>query len=91
MHCKIRKDAWWFGEAQGRVVVTCETSASAELEQFLSESGLAFEKIGLVTSGRVLLEGNSWGDINEWKNIYDTSIENILKASVNTTESLLPV
>jgi len=72
----LREDAYLFGEAQSRVVV----SVKAELiEKFESALGnFPHERIGLVTSGEMLVNGDFWGTIDWWKEEYDAAIENYL-------------
>lgn len=72
----IRKDACLFGEAQSRVVVSVSLEKAAALETALA--GFSFEKTGVVTAGEVVIDGDFWGDINAWKEKYDTAIENYL-------------
>ncbi|MBN8667408.1 MAG: phosphoribosylformylglycinamidine synthase subunit PurL [Chitinophagales bacterium] len=72
----IRKDAWLFGEGQSRVVVTVSPDQAANLEKELD--GLVFEKLGVVTSGEVIIDQQEWKPITQWKRWYDTSIENYL-------------
>jgi phosphoribosylformylglycinamidine synthase len=67
----IRKDAFWFGEAQGRIVVTIN---SDNIEAFESALNIPFEKLGKVTSGEINIDGEDWGNIGEWKNRYDNAI-----------------
>jgi phosphoribosylformylglycinamidine synthase len=67
----IRKDAFWFGEAQGRVVVTVQAEKTNEFEQQLK---IPFEKLGVVTSGEVIVDKENWGDISGWKERYDNAI-----------------
>ncbi len=72
----IRKDAYWFGEAQCRVVVTVSSDAA---DEFISAIGdHPFEELGVVTPGEIFIDGASWGSIHEWKEAYDTAIENII-------------
>lgn len=71
-----RSDAHWFGEAQGRVIVSVSPGKIADLESSLS---VPFEKVGTVTSGEIVIDGDNWGDISVWKKMYESSIENILK------------
>ena len=73
---RIRKDAYWFGEAQGRVVVSVQPDKINEFEKSLD---VPFEKLGTVTSGAIIIDKENWGEIKEWKNKYDTAIENYLK------------
>jgi phosphoribosylformylglycinamidine synthase subunit PurL len=71
----IRKDAYWFGEAQGRVVV----SVNAEkINEFESAIEIPFEKLGTVTPGEIVIDDQSWGNISEWKNKYDHAIDKYL-------------
>jgi phosphoribosylformylglycinamidine synthase II len=72
----IRKDAYWFGEAQSRVLVTVKKEFSEDFEKMLN---VPFEKLGVVTDGDVIIETENWGNINYWKEKYDTAIEMYLK------------
>lgn len=74
---KIRKDAYWFGEAQSRVVVSVSEHKSEDFESQLNN--VTFEKLGRVTSGDIIIDNENWGNIIEWKHKYDTSIESYLK------------
>lgn len=71
----VRKDAYWFGEAQSRVVVSCTIKNAETLLEALKKSGIIFEYLGIVTEGNIDMEGEYWGHINEWKELYDTAIE----------------
>jgi len=71
---EIRKDAYWFGEAQSRVVVSV---ASDKVDSFRKALGkLPYEEIGFVTNGSFEVDGMEWGTVNEWKDKYDHAIEN---------------
>jgi phosphoribosylformylglycinamidine synthase len=72
----IRSDAWWFGEAQGRVVVSVKKEKIEDFEKALS---IPFEKIGEVTSGNILVNKEDWGNISEWKKKYEEAIGNYMK------------
>jgi phosphoribosylformylglycinamidine synthase len=72
----IRKDAFLFGEAQSRVIVTVSPNCVPEFEKILS--GFPHEKLGVVTSGEMLINDDFWGTIDWWKEEYDTAIENYL-------------
>ena len=73
----IRKDAYWFGEAQGRVVVTVDADKVNEFEGLLK---VPFEKLGTVTSGNIKVDNEDWGNIAGWKNKYDNAIGNYLNS-----------
>ncbi len=74
---EIRKDAFWFGEAQGRVVVSVNPSDSIEFEKLLD---ISFEKIGVVSSDNIIIEDEGWGNIREWREKYDNAIGNYFKS-----------
>jgi phosphoribosylformylglycinamidine synthase len=72
----IRKDAFYFGEGQSRVLVSVSLDKVAAFEKSLN--GFPAEKIGVVTSGDVVVDGEFWGDIESWKDRYDNAIGNQL-------------
>ena len=72
----IRSDAWWFGEAQGRVVVSVKKDKIADFEDILD---IPFQKIGEVTSGSISINNEDWGNVAGWKKKYDEAIGNYMK------------
>ncbi|MFT3845089.1 MAG: phosphoribosylformylglycinamidine synthase subunit PurL [Lacibacter sp.] len=72
----IRKDAYWFGEGQSRVVVTVKDEQVAALKQILGD--FPYAEIGNVTNGSIEVDGMEWGNVAEWKEKYDTAIENLM-------------
>jgi phosphoribosylformylglycinamidine synthase len=71
----IRKDAYWLGESQSRVVVSCNDTQLTAIQNEAAQLGLGCTVIGKVTTGSVNVEGIDWGSIEAWKHIYDTAIE----------------
>lgn len=72
----LRKDAFLFGEAQSRVVVSV---SSAKLEAFKKIlGGFPTTQIGVVTGQAIQVNGEDWGSIKEWKGKYDSAIEKLL-------------
>ena len=72
----VRKDAFLFGEGQSRVIVSVALDKAQEFESLLN--GFPFEKIGVVSSGEMVIDGDFWGTIDWWEEKYDTAIENYL-------------
>ncbi|MEK7224598.1 MAG: phosphoribosylformylglycinamidine synthase subunit PurL, partial [Bacteroidota bacterium] len=72
----IRKDAFLFGEGQSRVLVSVALDNVHAVESLFKD--FPFEKIGVVTSGEMVVDGDFWGTIDWWKEKYDTAIENYL-------------
>lgn len=71
----MRKDAFWFGEAQSRVVVSVKSSNLTAFKQSAQAASIAITDLGLVSSGAISVNGINWGTITDWKNKYDTAIE----------------
>ncbi|HTN36283.1 MAG TPA: phosphoribosylformylglycinamidine synthase subunit PurL [Arachidicoccus sp.] len=78
-YTSIRKDAFWFGEAQSRVVVSVSVSSAAAFEAELEDQKASFSRLGTVTDGAVIVDGADWGTIDSWKEKYDTAIENLIQ------------
>jgi phosphoribosylformylglycinamidine synthase subunit PurL len=76
----IRRDAYWFGESQSRVVVTVKNENLASFKKAME--GIPLEKLGEVTTSTVQVDGERWGNIREWKYEYDTAIEKEMESIV---------
>ncbi len=76
---EIRKDAYWFGEAQGRIVVSVSNGEANQLMNEVREAGIACSFLGTVTSEEIIINGESWGNIESWKEKYDTAIEKMIQ------------
>ncbi|WP_346237003.1 phosphoribosylformylglycinamidine synthase subunit PurL [Niabella insulamsoli] len=81
----VRKDAFFFGEGQSRVVVTVAADQVHAFEAALGDA--PFAKIGAVTNSIVNIDGENWGDIEKWQHTYDTAIEKYLSRE-NAAEAL---
>lgn len=77
----LRKDAFWFGEAQSRIVVSVSEENAAAFEALLEDKRGKFSRLGTVTAGNIQVDGSDWGTITDWKDKYDTAIENIIAQS----------
>lgn len=75
---QLRKDAFLFGEAQSRVVVTVDPSKAAALETELKKQGVTFSKLGHVKGKAVVVDGKNFGNVTEYQTAFDTSIESYL-------------
>ncbi len=70
----IRSDAYWFGEAQSRVVLSVSVTQEEILESALNSSKIPFTKLGNVTASTVNIGQENWGNIKDWKEKYDNAI-----------------
>ncbi len=76
---EIRKDAYWFGEAQSRAVISTSLKQAEQLTAVLDQLKIPYEYLGIVTSGNIDMQGDYWGKITEWKELYDTAIEKMMQ------------
>jgi phosphoribosylformylglycinamidine synthase II len=74
----VRKDAFLFGEAQSRVIVSVSADRVAQLEELLKQKPVAFRKLGLVKGSSVVVDGTDYGRIAGYAASFDTSIEGYL-------------
>ncbi|MFL5809779.1 MAG: phosphoribosylformylglycinamidine synthase subunit PurL [Flavisolibacter sp.] len=84
----VRKDAFWFGEGQSRVVVSVNKGQLKDFEDHLQKNKTNYIELGTVTSGSIKLDGKIWGHIHEWKEIYDTAIEKHLSRELESEGAL---
>jgi len=75
---EIRKDAYWFGEAQSRVLVSVPNDKSEALEQFLDNKCIPFAILGYVSEENITIDSKELGGIAKWRELYDTALENQL-------------
>ena len=75
----IRKDAFLFGESQGRVVVSVAPTDAAAFEKML-ENKLPFIKIGEVKDSKAVVDGENFGELSQLKHIFENSITNKLNS-----------
>ena len=84
----LRKDACLFGEGQGRAVVSVAEKDVKEFEKTMND--FPYEKLGIVTSGELIMDGEFWGMIEGWKEKYDNAISNyLIKEEAGSAISLI--
>jgi phosphoribosylformylglycinamidine synthase len=75
----IRKDAFLFGEGQGRAVVTVSPAAREAFEASLTGMNLPFFAAGAAKGNDALVDGESYGEVNALKSVYDTALQKKLE------------
>jgi phosphoribosylformylglycinamidine synthase subunit PurL len=68
----VRKDAYWFGEAQSRVVVSVARDKVGAFRAALGH--FPVEELGVVTDGAFVVDGKDWGNVREWQQKYEDSL-----------------
>ncbi len=77
----IRKDSFWFGEAQGRVVVSVSAEDKDDFEASVKSSGIPFMALGSVTTGNITVNDENWGSVRDWEKEYENSLPSFLNNS----------
>jgi phosphoribosylformylglycinamidine synthase II len=77
---EIREDAFLFGEAQSRVVVSVEEGKEEDFIEFMIDSGVSFTLLGHVTKGKMTVDDYHFGFVDEAKEIYDNALGKKLEA-----------
>lgn len=75
---EIREDAFLFGEAQGRVVITLNEDSEEEFIDKMMESSTPFTLLGHVTRGKVVVDDDHYGFIDELRPAYDNKLRELL-------------
>ena len=76
---EIREDAFLFGEGQGRVVVAVNEDQEEDFIEFMMDSGVNFTLLGHVTKGKVMVDDEHFGFIQEIKDLYDTALGKLIE------------
>ena len=84
----VRKDAFLFGESASRIIVTIKPGHVETFEADLRKRNISFTALGSVTSQEITINGESWGDITDWKELYDTAIEKHLVKELDAEGAL---
>lgn len=74
----IRKDAFLFGEAQGRVVVSVSPENQQRFVEIMATSEIEFSLLGTVEEGYLTVDEESFGHITDIKLVYDNVLHVIL-------------
>ena len=77
---EVREDAFLFGEAQSRVVVTVEENQDKAFMAAMEKQNVPYVLLGHVTKGKVCVDEEHYGFINEMKDVFDNSLGNAIEA-----------
>jgi phosphoribosylformylglycinamidine synthase len=76
---EIREDAFLFGEGQGRVVVTVTEDEEDEFLEHMIASKVNLTLLGHVTKGKMVVDDDHYGFVNEAKEVYENALGEILE------------
>ncbi len=71
---EVREDAFLFGEAPSRVVVSVTETGEDAFLDVLKDCKTPFILLGHVTKGRIAIDNKDFGKIDEYKEIYNNSL-----------------
>jgi phosphoribosylformylglycinamidine synthase subunit PurL len=71
---EIREDAFLFGEAQGRVLVTVNEESEEDFIEFMIASNVPFTLLGHVTKGKMMVDDEHFGFITEAKELFNNAL-----------------
>jgi phosphoribosylformylglycinamidine synthase len=74
----IRKDAFLFGEAQGRIVVTVAPEEHERFVEFMATSETEFSLLGTVNNGFLNVDGELFGHVSDVKMVHSNVLHSIL-------------
>ena len=75
---EVREDAFLFGESPSRVVVSVTETGEDAFLDVLKDSTSPFILLGHVTKGRIAVDDRNFGNIEEYKRIYNSSLSDRL-------------
>lgn len=75
---EIRKDAFLFGEAQSRVIVSVKKSDEDKFIDLMMASRAEFEYLGDVTGKEMIIDEKSFGTVAEAKELFDNALGKLL-------------
>lgn len=74
----VRKDAFLFGEAQSRVVISCTANNTDAIKTIAEKHGVSFNVLGTVKGNDCVVDGKSFGTVADYTNSYNTKLETIM-------------
>ena len=77
---EIRRDAFLFGESQGRIIVSVTQTRETDFIDYMMNMKVPFSALGHVTKGELRIDDLSFGFISDVKKSYFSALDKILEA-----------
>lgn len=71
----LRNDAFLFGEAQSRIVVSVSANNQTQVSNLLNQMGVGYEALGTVTDGDIIVNQHDLGKVANFAKPYQTALE----------------
>jgi phosphoribosylformylglycinamidine synthase len=78
----IRRDAFLFGESQGRIVVTIDAIQQESFVEYMALTELPFSFIGMVIPDEVVVDEESWGPVSSFVDEFNSGISTLMNEHV---------
>jgi phosphoribosylformylglycinamidine synthase len=75
----IRRDAYLFGESQSRVIVSVSPEKENAFIDLMMLNGVEFDLMGHVTKGGIRIDDVDWGQVEDYRKLYDSALETHLQ------------
>jgi phosphoribosylformylglycinamidine synthase len=75
---EVRKDAFLFGESQSRVIVAVTEDDEQEFIDRVGDRGVPVTLLGHVTKGKMVVDGEHFGFIDDVRSLYENAISNAM-------------
>jgi phosphoribosylformylglycinamidine synthase len=72
-------DAFLFGEAQGRIIITVPTEDEDDFVEVMEESKVNFCILGEVKGKEMLVDDESFGTVEDTRKIYENVLPDYMK------------
>lgn len=72
---EVREDSFLFGEAQSRVVVAVNETQEDDFIEEMMKQKVPYTLLGHVTKGKMCVDDEHYGFVNEIKDVYDNALE----------------
>ena len=77
----IRKDAFLFGESQGRIVVSISKEKREAFVEFMSLNEIEYSYLGEVTSGDIHVDNEDFGKVANYKERHEKALEELIESN----------
>ena len=75
---EFRKDAYLFGEAQGRIVVSVSPEKLDAFVELVAASDIDFTNLGEVGGNAIVIDEEEYGSVHTFKEKYDHAIGDMM-------------
>ncbi len=76
----VRTDAFLFGEAQSRIVISCSSDNLAAIKELITQHGANYVELGKVSSGSLKVDDLDFGKVGDYIPAYQNSLGSYLEA-----------